>query len=362
MSSLPRTTNEAVSRRDVLRTGVALGGALMLGAPAVRASDKSGLGPIILGSGEHQYECTHDWAQLPSDGGIAFGNTHGVAFDKAGNCYIKHTVHSTSRKADAVCVFDPDGRFVRSFGAEYRGGAHGLHLAREKDGEFLYLADCNRGVVQKTTLTGEVVLDVAWPEASGLYAGKGEYKPTNIAVVTSGPSAGDFYVADGYGKNWIHRYNAKGEYQGSFGGPGKERGQVSCPHGIAVDERSGTPTLVVADRSNRRLQTFTLDGRHLSFVTAEMRLPCHFDVRGDLLLVPDLESRVTLLGKDNTLIVHLGDGMQDGGPGGSIRGEAREKFVPGKFICPHSAAFDNRGNIVVVEWVEVGRVTRLRKV
>jgi len=42
--------------------------------------------------------------------------------------------------------------------------------------------------------------------------------------------------------------------------------------------------------------------------------------------------------------------------------EPREKFVAGKFICPHSACFDHAGNIFVVEWVEVGRVTKLKKV
>jgi hypothetical protein len=41
---------------------------------------------------------------------------------------------------------------------------------------------------------------------------------------------------------------------------------------------------------------------------------------------------------------------------------AREAFTPGKFVCPHGACFDHLGNIFVVEWVEVGRVTKLRKV
>ena len=42
--------------------------------------------------------------------------------------------------------------------------------------------------------------------------------------------------------------------------------------------------------------------------------------------------------------------------------QAREQFIPGQFICPHGACFDHAGNIFVVEWVEVGRVTKLRKV
>ncbi|XVJ60904.1 MAG: hypothetical protein HEQ23_16545 [Tepidisphaera sp.] len=348
----------SISRRHFVQSaGTAAAVALLGKAPAARASNKSGLGPVLVGSGEHTYECIHDWAVLPKT--HAFGNCHGVAFDAQGRCHIKHTVHSSSQTPDAMCVFDPEGKFIRSWAPEYKGGAHGLSIAKEKESQALWLADCNRGVVQKTDLDGKLILDFAWPEASGCYANKGEYKPTNVAVVPAGSwgPGGDVYVADGYGKSWIHRYNAKGEYQNSFGGPGKERGQVSCPHGIVIDTRSGTPTVLVADRSNRRLQSFSLDGRHLGFVTDELRLPCHFDIRGDVLLVPDLEARVTLLDKSNKLLAHLGDGGN-----GNLRGEAREKFIPGKFICPHSAAFDKDGNIFVVEWVEVGRVTKLKKI
>ncbi|MEI2701475.1 MAG: hypothetical protein V9E83_03630 [Baekduia sp.] len=38
-----------------------------------------------------------------------------------------------------------------------------------------------------------------------------------------------------------------------------------------------------------------------------------------------------------------------------LRDKARDQFLPGKFICPHSAIWDHAGNIFVVEWVEVGR-------
>jgi hypothetical protein len=37
------------------------------------------------------------------------------------------------------------------------------------------------------------------------------------------------------------------------------------------------------------------------------------------------------------------------------------QFPAGKFVAPHGACFDHEGNIFVVEWVEVGRVTKLRR-
>ena len=358
-----------IPRRAFLQATAATVGLAAFATIKVRATNKSGLGPITVGSGEHTYECLHDWAILPKT--IAFGNTHGVAIDHggAGNIHIKHTVHASSSSPDAICVFDPEGAFIRSWGAEFKGGAHGLTLSREgvhAEHEFLYLADCQKGIVRKTTLTGELVLDIPWPEPSGLYNSRAEYKPTNIAVVPAAPAdasnlwtqhVGHFYIADGYGKGWIHEYSPVGEYLRSFGGPGKDRGQLSCPHGIAIDTRSAQPHIIVADRANRRLQKFSLDGRHLGFVTSELRSPCHFDQQKKLLLVPDLEARVTLLNEKNELVAHLGDGANFG-----LRDKPRDQFIPGKFIAPHSACFDKAGNIFVVEWVEVGRVTKLRKI
>lgn len=355
---MPTPAANAQTRRQFLANtsagaiatiGVAAGAAVT--SPVfVRTKDKSGLGPTVLGQGEHQYECLHDWGNLPPN--IRYGNTHGVCEDSNGNIYIKHTVHATSDSDDAIVVFDADGKFVRSWGAEFKGGAHGLHLQREPDGEFLYLCDTNRHLVVKSTLDGEDVFRLNAPAESGLYNNQNEYRPTNIAVAPNG----GFFVGDGYGKSWIHKYNAAGEYIRSFGGPGNQRGQVSCPHGLMVDTRHEKPELIVADRANRRIHRFDLQGRVLGIVTEELRSPCHFHSRGDDLLIPDLEARVTLFDKHNTLITHLGDGKNY-----SLRNQPRERFVPGQFIAPHGAIFDHQGNIFVVEWVEVGRVTKLRR-
>ncbi|MFG0244391.1 MAG: hypothetical protein ACF8R9_16565 [Phycisphaerales bacterium JB054] len=353
---MPTTSSNEPNRRQFLaQAGAAAalgaGASLAAGMPAfVRTSNKSGLDPIVLGEGDHQYECVHDWGELP--GHIRYGNTHGVCEDSQGRIYIKHTVHATSDSADAIVVFDADGKFITSWGAEFRGGAHGLHLQKEADGEYLYLCDPNRHLVVKTTLDGEDVFRLGVPEASGLYNSEGEYRPTNIAVAPNG----DFYVGDGYGKSWIHQYNRRGEYVRSFGGPGNQRGQVSCPHGLMVDTRHDEPELIVADRSNNRIHRFDLEGRVLGLVTDELRSPCHFHTHGSDLLIPDLAARVTIFDGDNRLITHLGDGENYG-----LRGEPREKFIPGKFIAPHGAIFDHSGNIFVVEWVEVGRVTKLRR-
>lgn len=329
-------------------------------APAVLASGKSGLRLPVTGSGEHQYEVHHDWGELPAR--IAYGNTHGVCVDSQGFVYVHHTVNAASQSDDTVVVFDPRGRFVRSWGGEFKGGAHGLAIRREGSEEFLYFCDTRRAVVAKYSLRGERVWELGYPEESPAYQPSADgkrprYSPTNLAIASSG----DIYVADGYGSSFVNVYDARGRWKFTFGGKGREAGRLDCPHGIAIDRRSGTERVLIADRTNRRLQYFSLAGEHLGFAAeGSVKLPCHFDHRGSTLLVPDLEARVTLLDGGDRLLAHLGE--DSSGAWGELRKQPRERFPAGRFICPHSACFDAEGNIFVVEWVEAGRVTKLRRI
>ena len=86
-----------------------------------------------------------------------------------------------------------------------------------------------------------------------------------------------------------------------------------------------------------------------------------FDELKGNVVIPDLRGRVTLMNTRNQIVPHLGDSNAPNW-NNPLRNQPRDKFIPGQFICPHGACFDNEGNIFVVEWVEVGRVTKLRKV
>jgi hypothetical protein len=351
------------TRREFLAAAAA--GPILLGV-----QDKAGSKAPVLGSGAFTYEAVHDWGTLPSP--IKWGNTHGVVEDAQRQIYIHHTVHASSERADTMVVFDHAGKFVRSWGPEFRGVAHGLHLRKEGREEFLYLTvnatnpklspqPAMQAVVLKTTLTGEVVWKIQGPPDIEAYkpgpdGAPKPYNPTNIAIAPNG----DLYVGDGYGSYFVNQYNSTGEYVRTFGGRGSEAGQLREPHGIWVDERGPTSVLVVADRRNNRLQRFTLEGKPIDFIEG-FRLPCHFHERQGVVVVPDLHGRVTLMDATNHVIEHLGDSNAPNW-NNPLRNEPRDRFIPGQFICPHGAAFDRDGNIFVVEWVEVGRVTKLRRV
>ncbi len=350
----------AISRRAFVTASLAMGAAVA-GFPAIlRAQDKAGAKPVIVGTGDHTYEWIDNWAKLPE--GKRFGNTHSVVETADKNMLI----HNASPTGDCTCVFDPDGKFVKSWGSEYSEGAHGMDLRTEGGKEFLYLAPTSMHKVFKTTLDGEVVLQLEFPKLArdvknGAivpdYTSEKAFVPTFIAL----PDNGDFYVTDGYGSNYIHRYNSKGDYLQSWGGKGKEPGQLNCPHGIWVDTRGGAePSLVVADRANKRLQWFTMDGKFIKMLTDNLRHPCMFDQRGTDLLVPDIDGKVTILDKDNNLITHLGDNPNK--KQWFNNGVKPKDLQPGFFCTPHSARFNSRGDIFVVEWLPYGRVTKLRKV
>ena len=334
-------------RRFIAATGA---GAAWLAVPSTLRGQTPAPRPI-LGTGEHTYECLHDWLTPPPS--IKWGDTHGLAQDAHGRIYVAHTVGSGSVGSDAVLVFDPKGRFIESWGAEFRGGAHGLDLRKEGSEEFLYHCDTRRRLVVKTTLRGKPVWQRGVPTESGVYASEDRFCPTNVAFHPNG----DLFVGDGYGSSYVHRYGKDGDYKGVVVKPGSEAGFVREPHGLWVDSRGKAPKLVVADRANHRLQEFDLDGNHLGFVTEGMRRPCHIHYNHGLALVPDLDSVVTILDKDNRVVASLGDGAPS-----ALRDAPREAFIPGKFVHPHAAIWKDKRDILVCEWVPIGRLTLLRRV
>ncbi len=339
---------------------------LMAGHPRSRKT-KPTPNPLILGSGDHTYELQDSWAKLPPN--IHFGNTHAVQETADGRIIIHHTGH------DSTCIFDPDGKFIEAWGGpKYAGNAHGMDLRKENGEEFLYLAPTGMHKVFKTDLKGNILFTLDYPKDAKVdgkpcYNGNSHYVPTFTAL----PPNGDFYVTDGYGSGFIHHYNTKGEYLNSFGGRGEADNQTNCPHGIYCDTRdAANPMILVADRAHYRLQYFTLDGKldHLvinekpsennNAANGKFRLPCHFSQRGTEMLIPELAGRVTILDKDNNVIVHLGDNPNVGYRANN--GVPHDKLVPGIFCTPHGATFDHLGNIYVTEWLPYGRVTKLRKV
>jgi hypothetical protein len=356
-----------MNRREFIATAaVAASGPVLLGM-----SRKAETPNPVIGVEGHKYECVHNWGELPAD--YAWQTTHNVALDAEGLVYITH--QGAGKLMDTVLVFDPKGKFVRSFGKDWHGGGHGIAIRKEGGEEFVYLSNTwtQNNKLVKTNLKGEVVWAKGRPDCKE-YDGRADakdktkttwpaYNPTNVCWRPDG----GFTVGDGYGSNYMLDYDKDARLVNVYGGGGGQLGKLSTPHGQWVDLRDkDKPVLVVCDRANARLQWFSLDGKPLTATEGGkvVLFPAHAKTRGDVLLVPDLHARVSLFDKANKPIVHLGDDAEwrkkvlDGF---KVRSQPKE-WVAGKFVHPHDADFDAAGNIFVVEWVSTGRVTLLKKV
>ncbi|MBA4063561.1 MAG: peptidase [Isosphaera sp.] len=363
-----------MNRREFLAAAaVAPAGPTLLGMTR-KADDPN---PVI-GAGAHKYQCVHNWGELPAD--YAWQTTHNVALDSEGLVYITH--QGVGKQMDTVLVFDPKGKFVRSFGKEWHGGGHGIEARKEGSDEFLYLTNTwtPELKVVKTDLKGKVVWAKGRPECKEYTEPRPDpkdpkksapppYNPTNVSWLPDG----GFTVGDGYGSHYLLNYDKDGKLTGVFGGAGAGLGQCRTPHGNWLDARKpDKPVIVVCDRGNARLQWFDPAGKPLDASKPRelVLFPGNVDRRGDVLLVADLHARVSLLGAANVPFVHLGDDQawrekvvaslgKDKGP--AVRTQPKE-WPAGRFVHPHDAAFDRDGNIFVVEWVSTGRVTFLKKV
>ncbi|MCX8239575.1 MAG: 6-bladed beta-propeller [Akkermansiaceae bacterium] len=358
------------SRREFLGKSSLLAGA-SLSFPNIVSAQKTG-GPVIIGEGEHKYEVDHTFAKLPAK--YSWQTTHNVAVDAEQNLYVMHEGNPNIKDHPSIFVFDPTGKFIRAFGSQFQGGGHGIEVRSEGKEQFLYItAYQNVKSFAKLTLKGDIVWYQRAPMASGRYAkgedtttqrdwGRNKFMPTNTAFH---PSDGSIYLADGYGAHCIHRYDSAGRYLATIGKPGKGDGEFNLPHGLWIDSRNPkSPTLCVADRANSRLQWFDLDGKHLKTLAEPFILPANVDVYKDLMLIPDLSARLTLLDKDDN-VIHLANDdewrKQVTAGGNKLRSKP-DKWIDGKFVHPHDACFDKDGNIFVAEWVSTGRITKLKKV
>lgn len=297
-------------------------------AEAAAAPAAGGAGKIIGGTGAFRYEFVPDKLKLPAE--VKMRHGHGLCHDRKGHIYFTYEPESVEAGTRVLVRFEPDGTSPVLLGndnALAHGAPHGLSLHVDKDGRsHLYHAN-NHATVHKTTLDGTIEWTRRWPDFMG------NYKPTDVIAL---PGSENILVADGYGSSMIHALKqADGVYAGkSWGGPGPAHGELNCPHGITFDPRRNL--LLVADRGNKRLEYFTLNGLHHSTIEAkEITAPCNSDVWGGFVLVPNLDGPLLVLDKDNQVISVIEVGKLLGAQG---------------FKHPHDAIWLANGDIVVCTW------------
>ncbi len=205
----------------------------------------------VLGHGKFRYRVVPGWGAL--DETTPVKDCHGLGRDREG-----HLILLTNHTANNVIVYDRAGRLVHKWGTQFPG-AHGLSVVREGTREVLFITDLNTYRVVKTTLDGTVLDEWRWPAHTGKYEKENQYRPSWTLHLPEG----DFFVLDGYGRDYIARYGADGKFKTMFGGA--EGGIVHWgPHGGMVDGVGGAaPTLLIAMSDQQHLLRLGLDGTKL---------------------------------------------------------------------------------------------------
>ncbi len=323
--------------------------ALVLGfALPVLAADKPQ--PVRMGCGVMTFDTVPGWGLGP-DGKSVIGPCHGsVVVDKDGNIY-------TSAHA-GVFVFSPDGKVVRTFLGDKYSDIHDMKIREETDGEFIYGARNTRAEgIKFNAYTGDITLTLPFPEESGLKLKK--FSPTAITVAPNG----DIFLSDGYASNHIFKFDRTGKYLMNFGTKGNGLKEFNTAHGMTLDTRYSPPRLLICDRNHQpkgRLLHYDLNGEFIDEVVTGLGMPTSAVIQGDYVSVPDLQGRLVILDKSNTIIAVLGANADP-----KMRGNynvPQDRWIEGIFSGTHGSSWDRDGNLYVQDWNVAGRIMKLVRV
>lgn len=280
-------------------------------------------------------------------GGAQLGPCHGgLVIDKAGNIYVST---DTPR---GIVVFSPKGKFLRAFGPTR---LHAMELRDEKGTEYIYAARPQDHEVVKIKLDGTTEWTLTAPMESGVLK---EAKNFNPCAVTVGPD-GSIFVADGYGSNYVFKFDKNRKFVKAFGGPGEEEGKFKTCHGIGLDTRQGKPLLLVCNRNANRVEYWDLDGNFVKVIRKDLRMPAAVHIRGKYALFPELQGRVTLLDKDGNIAAQLGDNPNE--KQRANFGLPADQWKEGICNSPHGGSIDKDGNLLISEWSQFGHLHKFAK-
>lgn len=285
------------------------------------------------------------------------GQSHGeIAVSSAGNIYV-----SVMGKHGGIQMYSPSGTYLGKV-PNAPADIHGFILRQEGDKEYIYAARLQGQSILKMQLNGKKIFEINALEAipkkfhkpPKVNAKKKDERVLKLTAVDVSAS-GDLYVVDGYGRDFIHRFDAKGQYLSSFGGRQAPWKLKNC-HKIAIDPRYQPQRLICADRANGRLVHMKLDGQLIGTYAKDLRRPSAVDFYKDTIAVAEIAGRVSLLDKSGKVVGTLGvNASQE-----EINHPRTppEKWRDGVFTSPHGIAFDQRGNLFITEYSNWGRVLK----
>jgi hypothetical protein len=318
------------------------------------------------------------WPKLPNN--WVLGVVSAVAVDRRDHVWILHRPRTVEeglkgRAAPPVLHFDAEGRFVNAWGGDaarydWPITEHGIFIDH-KDLVWIGGSGIGDDMLLKFTTEGKFVKQFGARGQS-----KGNADPKNVnrpADVFVHAKTNEVFVADGYGNRRVIVLDAdSGAFKrmwaafgtppddappagaaGAAGGRGaaappvldtEGRGSAQFNNPVHAVEISNDGLVYVADRQNRRVQVFTLDGKYVSqgFINragpaagSAAGLGFSPDPQQQFLYVSDLgNSHVAVLNRKTLEVLY-----QFGARGSTA----------GDFQAPHLLAVDSKGNLYTAE-------------
>ncbi|NOY00062.1 MAG: 6-bladed beta-propeller [Verrucomicrobia bacterium] len=307
--------------------------------------------PIVIGQGDFRYQLVPGWATANA-GQYKLGNCHAMAEDRRGRILLLN-----ASKEHCLIALSPDGKVLDAWGT-FAPGAHGLSVVKEGSREVLFIADNSRdGKVFKTTLDGKILMTVSCPMESGLYKSANEFKPSKTMHLPNG----NFFIIDGYGKDYIHRYSSKGKYLSSFGGDiGKGNALLEHygPHGGDIDfSDPEKPEIILALSDKNKLKRFTLAGKWLQTLSLPGSNPRDVIFHRDHIVIPHLGDKwpkdknsagyISVLNRDFKVVSNLGGDPPKYDNQGQLKNMQHSSHL---FHHPHGICFDSKGALYVAQF------------
>ena len=296
------------------------------------------------GHNEMTYTLNTQWGAL-NPGKTPVNDCHEMVQDSKGRILLL-----TNETKNNVIIYNKSGSFIESWGTEFPG-AHGLTIQKTGKEDFLFITDTARHQVYKTTIDGKILLTIDAPADIPAYQKKEAFVPTETAVLENG----EFYIADGYGAQHILHYDEKGILKNSFGGKGEGDQFFDNAHGICIDYRRSTPTLIITDRTRNAFKRFSLEGKLMEIIHFPGACVCRPVIKGDYLYAAVLRSPslneadsgfVTILNKENKVVSNIG-GSAPVYINGILNPLSQTEKI---FRNPHDVCIDDEGSIYVAQW------------
>ncbi len=342
MDPYPSHSMKTLDRREFIASlSAAMAGLAVSGAQ----SQDPATGAAVVGQGKFRWRVVPGWGVLDAETPVK--DCHAMVQVKDGRIFLL-----TNHTKNNVIIYDRAGKLLGKWGTAYPG-AHGFTLAVEDGREVFYLTDHALHRFYKLDLDGGVLRTWDYPQASGKYTKPEEFKPTHVALAPDG----GFFVVDGYGKSWCHRYDAAGGYVKSFGGNEPDGSGLACAHGAWVDTRDGRNLLWITSRTEGKLKRYTLDGALVDVIDLPGTKPNFIVPFGGFTMIPYLNGNqgdkskiqsgfISILGPDLTIVSNLAAPapVYEDGKLQPMGSDTR------LFTNPHGILIDDEGSVYVAQW------------